>query len=74
MSMWDMESRYVKAMEFARATFLKSLYDEAFQEGVKRGRFEERISKVSPCRHERTNEDGICRQCGSDCRGAGGGA
>ena len=24
MSMWDMESRYVKAMEFARATFLKS--------------------------------------------------
>ena len=43
MSMWDMESRYVKAMEFARATFLKSLYDEAFQEGVKRGRLSYRI-------------------------------
>lgn len=22
-----------------------------------------------PCRHERLNEDGICRACGADCRG-----
>lgn len=25
-----------------------------------------------PCRHDRLNEDGYCRQCGADCRGIGG--
>lgn len=24
-----------------------------------------------PCPHDRLDEDGICRQCGKDCRGIG---
>jgi hypothetical protein len=37
-------------------------------------RAEERRAESNLCPHERLNEDGICRRCGSDCRGIGGGA
>lgn len=31
---------------------------------------EARTPQNRPCRHERLDEDGICRSCGEDCRGA----
>lgn len=32
------------------------------------------VPATTPCKHDRLNEEGICRSCGSDCRGIGGGA
>lgn len=31
----------------------------------------DRVVACARCRHERLNEEGICRVCGSDCRGIG---